>query len=353
MEDGPIELRDLRYFTLAAQMQHISRAAAAPGVSQPFLTKIIRQLENELGAPLFDHTGRGVTLRPCGKLVYEKSQTILALVDALHNDVDDLLVRTEKNYIFLVDAPGYLPEMTLAYQKAFPGRTLTARYCMRGEILEALRTGKADFATLMPPLQPGECPELESRTMYFDPGCIFLPPDSPLLKKDVLTLDDLRDLPIVTSPKGGGIRGDLDLFFARHGLRPNIVSELADASTVVMMVSQGGRLRRDERRLYGPPCMGALLPPPQYGSRRRSGPVLEPALDAAAVRAAIHCLRADVFRRTAAISKNRITLPIAQSAQTRALCAIDISPVMDVYGTKDRFLHERTDKTISNLVRVD
>ena len=111
---------------------------------------------------------------------------------------------------------------------------------MRGEILEALRTGKADFATLMPSLQPGECPELESRTMYFDPGCIFLPPDSPLLKKDVLTLDDLRDLPIVTSPKGGGIRGDLDLFFARHGLRPNIVSELADASAVVMMASQGG-----------------------------------------------------------------------------------------------------------------
>ena len=240
MEDGPIELRDLRYFTLAAQMQHISRAAAAPGVSQPFLTKIIRQLENELGAPLFDHTGRGVTLSPCGKLVYEKSQTILALVDALHDDVDDLLVRTEKNYIFLVDAPGYLPEMTLAYQKASPGRALTARYCMRGEILEALRTGKADFATLMPSLQPGECPELESRTMYFDPGCIFLPPDSPLLKKDVLTLDDLRDLPIVISPKGGGIRGDLDLFFARHGLRPNIVSELADASSVVMIVSQGG-----------------------------------------------------------------------------------------------------------------
>ena len=142
-------------------------------------------------------------------------------------------------------------------------------------------------------------------------------------------------------------------FFARHGLRPNIVSELADASTVVMMVSQGGRLRRNERQLYGPPCMGALLPPPQYGSRRRSGPVLEPALDAAAVRAAIHCLRADVFRRTAAISKNRITLPIAQSAQTRALCAIDISPVMDAYGTKDRFLHERTDKSISNLGRVD
>ena len=352
MEDGPIALRDLRYFTLAAQMQHISRAAAAPGVSQPFLTKIIRQLENELGAPLFDHTGRGVTLSPCGKLVYEKSQTILALVDALHDDVDDLLVRTEKNYIFLVDAPGYLPEMTLAYQKAFPGRTLTARYCMRGEILEALRTGKADFATLMPPLQPGECPELESRTMYFDPGCIFLPPDSPLPKKDVLTLDDLRDLPIVTSPKGGGIRGDLDLFFctarpsAEHRLRAGGRQHRCDDGLA------GGRLRRDERRLYGPPCMGALLPPPQYGSRRRSGPVLEPALDAAAVRAAIHCLRADVFRRTAAISKNRITLPIAQSAQTRALCAIDISPVMDVYGTKDRFLHERTDKTISNLVRV-
>ena len=124
-----------------------------------------------------------MTLRPCGKLVYEKSQTILALVDALHNDVDDLLVRTEKNYIFLVDAPGYLPEMTLAYQKRSraarspPGTVCAARS------LEALRTGKADFATLMPPLQPGECPELESRTMYFDPGCIFLPPDSPLLKK--------------------------------------------------------------------------------------------------------------------------------------------------------------------------
>ena len=76
-----MELRDLRYFCTAAETEHISKAAEKLGVSQPFLTKIITQLEEELGCELFDHVGRRVKLNRYGKLLLESANKILDEID--------------------------------------------------------------------------------------------------------------------------------------------------------------------------------------------------------------------------------------------------------------------------------
>ena len=62
-----MELRDLRFFCLTAELGSVTRAAEELGVSQPFVTKVIHQLEEELGILIFERTNKGITLTDEGR----------------------------------------------------------------------------------------------------------------------------------------------------------------------------------------------------------------------------------------------------------------------------------------------
>ena len=72
-----MELRHLQYFCEAARQEHFSRAAEALYISQPALSRTIKDLEEELGTALFEPAGRGVRLTPAGKYFYEVADQIL------------------------------------------------------------------------------------------------------------------------------------------------------------------------------------------------------------------------------------------------------------------------------------
>ena len=81
MTDLGIELRHLRYFVAVAEHLHFGRAALALHVTQPPLSRTIRQLEHRLGVTLFER-GRRVSLTPCGELLLVESRRILEEVSA-------------------------------------------------------------------------------------------------------------------------------------------------------------------------------------------------------------------------------------------------------------------------------
>ena len=64
-----MEIQQLRYFTVAARYQHITKAAEEIHIAQPALTQIIKRLESEVGAPLFERNGRNIILTPEGKIL--------------------------------------------------------------------------------------------------------------------------------------------------------------------------------------------------------------------------------------------------------------------------------------------
>ena len=79
--DMDVHGRDLRYFVAVAEDLHFTRAAERLFISQPALSKQIRMLERQLGAPLFDRGREGVRLTPVGEALLPHARQVLAAWD--------------------------------------------------------------------------------------------------------------------------------------------------------------------------------------------------------------------------------------------------------------------------------
>jgi Transcriptional regulator len=259
-----MELRDMKYFCTAAELGSVTKAAAALGVSQPFVTKIITQLEREIGTQLYDIESRHIVLNHFGEAFYKSARQILNQAEELMTMMDELQGRSENTITLLFNNSGYLEQLITEYRKAYPERSVSMTFAKREEIIDALNTNKADFALTLPPITGEESKMIESMNVFRDTGSVLLPPDSPLLEKEVLTMEDLKELSYIISPRGCGIRDVVDELFERYGLQPRVAYETNDFALQISMVKSGagavfcGVAHKDDP-VIGPYCRNVQI----------------------------------------------------------------------------------------------
>ena len=221
--------RDLRYFVAVADELNFTRAAEALFISQPALSKQIRMLERQLGAPLFDRDGRTVRLTPVGRALLPHARTVLADWDTARAEVEAAKVGQSATVtIGISTSPGrgLLPAIRSRFATIFPAAKLVLRQSNWSDPTAGLADGSADLAFVWLPV--AEQDRYRWIVVAREPRMVALPESHRLATRPVIEFADLLDEPFLALPESAVALRDYWLALdARGGRTPLIGAEIS------------------------------------------------------------------------------------------------------------------------------
>ncbi|TDU80187.1 DNA-binding transcriptional LysR family regulator [Streptomyces sp. KS 21] len=184
-----MELRTLRYFVAVAEELHFGRAAARLHMSQPPLSRAIKQLEADLGAALLHRSAAGVTLTPAGTALLDEARTLLQQVDQARVRVAAAAGAATITVGLLGDGTDRgATRLAAAYRRQHPGVEVRIRETDLTDPTCGLRAGLVDIALTRAPFDETGLTVHELRA---DPVGAVLRADDRLARRDRLTPADL------------------------------------------------------------------------------------------------------------------------------------------------------------------
>ncbi|MEU7645171.1 LysR family transcriptional regulator [Streptomyces huasconensis] len=241
-----MELRQLQYFVAVVEEANFTRAAARLHLAQPGVSAQIRRLERELGHRLLDRSGGTVTPTEVGRAVLPYARAALAAVDGARATADEFagLLRGQVTLGLVSGAATHefdVVSVVADFHDAHPEVEISLREDSSDRMLTALRRGELDIALLG--LAAGEPPPGVSMAMVVDePLVAVVAPGDPLLRaggRGEVPLADLADRPLISLPRGTGLRGVLDGACADAGFRPRIAFEAATPDVLTRLAARG------------------------------------------------------------------------------------------------------------------
>lgn len=195
-----MEFRVLQYFLAVTREQSISGAAESLHLSQPTLSRQLRDMEEELGKQLFIRSNRKITLTEEGMILRKRAEEITELVKKTQDEITlsneniagDISIGAGET-----DGVRYLTKAAKSLRAEYP---LVRFHIISGDktaVLEELDRGLIDFALLFGEIDTSkyDCLELSSTDTYG----VMMRKDDPLAEKDVITPEDLRNKPLIVS----------------------------------------------------------------------------------------------------------------------------------------------------------
>ncbi|BDH12367.1 LysR substrate-binding domain-containing protein [Streptomyces hygroscopicus] len=195
-----MELRTLRYFVAVAEELHFGRAAARLHMSQPPLSRAIKQLETEVGALLFARSPAGIALTPVGAVLLDEARALLDQADRVRVRVAAAAGAATLTIGILGDGtdPG-ITKLAAVFRRSHPGVDIHIRDTDLTDPTCGLRAGMVDVAVTRAPFNDTALTMRELRT---DPVGAVLRADDPLARRDRLKLADLADRRWFQFPQG-------------------------------------------------------------------------------------------------------------------------------------------------------
>ncbi|MGW6411720.1 LysR family transcriptional regulator [Streptomyces vinaceus] len=195
-----MELRTLRYFVAVAEELHFGRAARRLHMSQPPLSRAIRQLEADVGAPLFTRSPSGVTLTALGAVLLDEARALLDHAERVRVRVGAAAGAATLTVGILGDGtdPG-VSRLAAAFRRSHPGIDIRIRDTDLTDPTCGLRAGLVDVALTRAPFDETA---LTVRTLRADPVGVVLRADDPLARCDRLRLAELSDRRWFQFPQG-------------------------------------------------------------------------------------------------------------------------------------------------------
>jgi DNA-binding transcriptional LysR family regulator len=235
-----MELRQLEYFVTVAEEANFTKAAARVHISQSGVSAQIKQLETELGQPLFDRTSRTARLTAAGKAALDHARAALAAAAALHDAVDEVAgVLRGRLAVGMVTGCTITPLFVAieTFRTAHPGVSLSVRENNSEMMIAEVASGELDVAIVGTAGAPPA--NLESMTIISEPLAALVPHSHRLARRKGMDIRALANEPLVSMPVGTGVRACLDIGCADAGFTPQIAVEASAADAIADLCARG------------------------------------------------------------------------------------------------------------------
>lgn len=195
-----MELRVLQYFLAVTREQSISGAAESLYLSQPTLSRQLKELEEELGKQLFIRGSRRVTLTEEGMLLKKRAEEIMELVKKAEDEItqaDEIIAGDITVGTGETDGLRFLTRAAKSLQTDYPLIHINIISGDKSTVLEELDKGLIDFGIIFGDVDASKYEHI--RIPHTDIWGVMMRRDSPLAKKRKITAGDLIDKPLIVS----------------------------------------------------------------------------------------------------------------------------------------------------------
>ena len=234
-----MELRQLKYFIAAAERSNFTEAASILNISQSTLSQQIKQLEIELGLPLFDRIAKRVLLTEAGKLFLPYALSTVRKSD------DGREMITELNNIqagsltigVTYGLSALLTQALVQFSELYPKVKIMVEFGTSDELLKLIAESKLDFALSFVPVRSST--NHISLPLFKSILSLVVHKDHSFASYPTLSISHLAGLPLVLPVKGYSIRSFLDKVLFEADIVPNVAIEVNDIDMLLKLADTG------------------------------------------------------------------------------------------------------------------
>jgi DNA-binding transcriptional LysR family regulator len=233
-----MEIRQLKAFLAIAEARTFTAAAQRIHYTQAALSMQIKQLEKEVGLPLFIRMPRRVVLTEAGERLMERARMILREHDSALTELAEL-AGAKRGRLRLGSASGTvsaeaLPPILRRLRKNHPHAEVSVTSGTSEELVKKIHAGELDMAFVSLPV---EARSIETELLSQDQLVAVASPRHPLAGQRVISAFALAGEKLILGERGGNTRRLIDEFFAEAGLRPKVAMELSRQAAIKNMVA--------------------------------------------------------------------------------------------------------------------
>lgn len=232
-----MEIRQLRAFLAIAEAKTFTAGARRVNVTQAAISMQIRQLEDEVGLPLFTRTPRRVIMTEAGEYLLERARRIMREHDSALAEIAEVAGaehgRLRIGSASAMFATKQLPAILQKLKEKFPNAEISVTSGTSQTLVEKIMHGEVDIAFVSLPVENSH---VTIDPLFSDEIVAIAHPDHPLKTEKFISAATLAGESLILGEKGGNTRRMIDDFFDAANVRPNIVMELSRQEAINQMV---------------------------------------------------------------------------------------------------------------------
>ncbi len=232
-----MDIRQLEYFVEVAKHLNFTKAASSLHISQPSLSKTIKNMEDTLGVPLFYRSSKQLELTDAGKALLNNAKAVIEAFNNLTSELNDI-VNLKKGEVRIGIPPiigaAFFSKIISQFIESYPDIQVTLTEVGSKKIKDGVDEGNLDIGLICNlPIQKNS---FETIKLLKDPLMLIVHKEHPLTKKKTVEFKDIENEPIIQYRNDFSLHDSIMEECSRNGFYPHVVCESSQKEFMVEMV---------------------------------------------------------------------------------------------------------------------